>query len=271
MKKVKINNVGNAGTVLITGASSGIGLEFAHIFAKENYNLILIARSEDKLLHLSNELSEKYKINCKIIPCDLAKIGAAQEIFKRTKSLGLHVDILVNNAGFGAHGFFKNIDLKTESEMIQVNITALTELTKLFLNPMLEHGEGKILNVASTAAYQPGPLMAVYYATKAYVLSFSEALANELNGTQVSVTVLCPGPTQSGFQAAAKMGNDLKLFNSTMIADSSSVAYAGYKGLFTSQRVVIPGLSNKIGACSTKFLPRSFTASVARWLQEKRN
>ncbi|BBH52986.1 SDR family NAD(P)-dependent oxidoreductase [Fluviispira sanaruensis] len=270
MKNLNINSVGNAGNVLITGASSGIGLEFAHIFAKEKYNLLLIARSEDKLQHLANELSEKYKINCKIIACDLAKIGAAQEIYKRTKTLGIKVDILVNNAGFGAHGFFKNIDLKTETEMIQVNITSLTELTKLFLTPMLEKGSGKILNVASTAAYQPGPLMAVYYATKAYVLSFSEALANELADSGVSVTVLCPGPTQSGFQAAAQMGNDLKLFHSTMTADSSTVAYAGYKGLLSSQRVVIPGVSNKIGTYSVKFLPRSFAASVARWLQEKR-
>ena len=257
-------------TVLITGASSGIGLDFAHLFAKDGYNLVLIARSLDKLEHLSNELSEKYKVICKSISCDLSTSGAAQKLFLTTQSLGMHIDFLVNNAGFGAMGFFHEIDFKTQTNMIQVNVTALTELTHLYLKPMRDKKFGKILNVASTAAFQPGPLMTVYYATKAYVLSFSEALDNELKDSGVNVTVLCPGPTTTGFQSVAKIDTNSKIFNSKIAADSQSVALAGYKALFDSQRLIIPGLVNKIGACSAKFVPRYFATSITRWLQENR-
>jgi len=271
MKKEFNKNFESKPTALITGASSGIGLDFAHLFAKDGYNVILVARSVDKLDHLTKELIEKYEIVCNPISCDLSKPGAALELYRKTQSLGVHIDFLINNAGFGAIGFFKDIDFQTQSNMIQVNITSLTELTHVYLKPMLEKNFGRILNVASTAAFQPGPLMTVYYATKAYVLSFSAALENELKDTGVNVTTLCPGPTLTGFQSVAKIDSNSKLFNSRIVADSASVAKAGYKGLFESQRIIIPGVVNKIGVCSVKFVPRHFATRVARWLQEKRS
>lgn len=258
-------------TVLITGASSGIGLDFAHIFAKEKYDLILVARSGDKLEHLSDELTAKYGIDCCVIAHDLAKIGAAKEIFNKVKILRKKVNILINNAGFGTLGHFNEISLLTQSEMIQVNITALTELTHVFLNEMLALGGGKILNVASTAAFQPGPFMAVYYATKSYVLSFSEALANELKGKGVHVSVLCPGPTLTGFQSTAKIDDSSKIFNSKIAADAQSVAQAGFDGLMNGDTLIIPGVVNKIGVCSAKLLPRTIVTNITRWLQEKRS
>lgn len=270
MKKRFDKEINNIPTALITGASSGIGLEFAHMFAKDGYNIVLVARSIDKLEYLSAELNEKYGVVCKPIYCDLSRSGAAKEIFRKTQSLGIHIDFLVNNAGFGAIGYFKDMDIQTELNMIQVNITALTELTNIYLKPMLERKFGRILNVASTAAFQAGPLMTVYYATKAYVLSFSEALDNELKGTGVNVTTLCPGPTLSGFQATAKIDVNSKIFNSKIVQNSAFVAQEGYNALFESQRMVIPGLVNKIGVCAAKFAPRNFATFVTRWLQEKR-
>ncbi len=258
-------------TVLITGASSGIGLDFAHIFAKEGFDLVLVARSGDKLEHLAQELFNKYAINCSIIVSDLTKLGAAKEIFAKTQAMGKKIHVLINNAGFGILGIFNEIEGKTQSEMIQVNISALTELTHCYLNDMLNTGGGKILNVASTAAFQPGPFMSVYYATKAYVLSFSEALANELKGTNVQVSVLCPGPTLTGFQSTAKIGDSSKIFNTKIAANSYTVAQAGYDGLMNKEVIIIPGIVNKLGACSSKLLPRTFVTNVTRWLQEKKN
>ncbi|APJ03606.1 SDR family NAD(P)-dependent oxidoreductase [Silvanigrella aquatica] len=271
MKKDLNENSKKNLTALITGASSGIGLDFAHLFAKDGYNLILVARSGDKLDHLAKELIEKYKIFCKPISCDLAKPGAAQELFRKTQSLDVHIDFLINNAGFGAMGMFYEIDTQIQTNIIQVNIAALTELTHIYLKPMLDKKFGRILNVASTAAFQPGPLMSVYYASKAYVLSFSAALENELKGTGVNVTTLCPGPTQSGFQSVAKIDAHSKIFNSPLVSDSASVARAGYKALFDAQSIIIPGVVNKIGVCSAKFVPRQFATRVTRWLQEKRS
>jgi len=258
-------------TALITGASSGIGLEFAHLFAKDGINLVLVARSTEKLENISAELTQKYGVFCKQITCDLAKPGAALELFKKVQLLNIHIDYLVNNAGFGALGFFKDLPLQTQSDMIQVNVQTLTELTYLFVNPMIEKKYGRILNVASTAAFQPGPLMAVYYATKSYVLSFSEALSNELIGTGISITTLCPGPTQPGFQAVSKIDGNSILFNSKLTADSASVALFGYKALFNSKRIVIPGLFNHLGVCSAKIVPRAFALKLVRWLQQKRS
>lgn len=257
-------------TVLITGASSGIGLDFAHIFAKEGYNLVLVARSADKLEHLAQEIIKNYSVDCKVIPCDLAKPNAAKEVLNKTKSLGKTIDILINNAGFGVLGNFNEINSKLQAEMIHVNITALTELTHCYLNEMLLNGGGKILNVASTAAFQPGPFMSVYYATKAYVLSFSEALANELKETNIQISVLCPGPTLTGFQATAKIDDSSKIFNSKIAADSQSVAQAGFTGLMNNDVLIIPGVVNKIGVCSVKFLPRKLVTNITRWLQEKK-
>jgi short-subunit dehydrogenase len=211
-------------TALITGASSGIGLDLARLFAADGHDVVLIARSEDKLREVAQELTAKHGVVAHVIAADLAKADAPQSIFDRAPA----IDILVNNVGFGTSGKFAETDLRAELDMIQVNIAALTHLTKLFLPPMLQRGHGRFLNVASTAAFQPGPLMAVYYATKAYVLSFSEAIAEELSGTGVSVTVLCPGPTATGFQKAANLGTEalLKVMRPVSSMDVARAAIA---------------------------------------------
>ncbi|HEV7239207.1 MAG TPA: SDR family oxidoreductase [Thermoanaerobaculia bacterium] len=252
-------------TALITGASSGIGLDLAHLFAQDGHDVVLVARSEDKLHELAKELEAKHKIAADVIAVDLARPDAPARIFERAPA----IDFLVNNAGFGNSGKFAETDLQAELEMIQVNVTALTHLTKLFLPPMLQRGRGRILNVASTAAFQPGPLMAVYYATKAYVLSFSEAIAEELRGTGVTVTALCPGPVATGFQKTANLGSQtlLKLMRPV---SSMSVARTAYRALMRGQRVVIPGLKNKIGVQSIRITPRALATKVVRALQERR-
>lgn len=181
---------------------------------------------------------------------------------------GITINILVNNAGFATYGLFAETELESELKMMQLNMLTLTHLTKLFLPEMLACKTGKILNVASTAAFQPGPLMAVYYATKAYVLSFSQALANELEGTSVTVTALCPGPTESRFQARANMDNS-KLVKDKQMMDASKVAVIGYRGLINNQTVIIPGWQNKLLALIAKFLPRNLVVKIVRNMQEK--
>src|SRR5450432_952809 len=187
-------------TALITGASGGIGYELAKLFAQDHYNLVLVARSGGKLVQLADDLQREFGISVKTIALDLAAIPAPQFLFDQLQREGIPIDILVNNAAYGKFGDFSDVKLYESLGQIQLNITALTHLTKLFLGPMIEHGSGKIMNVASIAGFQPGPLMAVYYATKAYVISFSEGLANELAGSGVTVTCLCPGTTDTGFQ-----------------------------------------------------------------------
>ena len=252
-------------TALITGPSSGIGLDLAHLFAEDGHDVVLVARSEGKLRALAEELSSKHGIRATVIVADLAKPEAPREVFAAAPP----VDVLVNNAGYGLSGRFAETALRTELDMIQVNIAALTHLTKLFLPQMLERGRGRILNVASTASFQPGPLMAVYYATKAYVLSFSEAVAEELGGTGVTVTALCPGPTATGFQKTAQLGTEtlLKLMKPV---SSMDVARAGYRGLMRGQRVVIPGVKNKLGVQAIRVTPRRVATRVVRALQERR-
>jgi short-subunit dehydrogenase len=253
-------------TALITGASSGIGFDLAHLFARDGHDLVLVARSEAKLRELARVLEGRHGIRAQVIVADLARPDAPAEVWKSVTS---EVDILVNNAGYGLGGKFVDNDLITELEMIQVNIAALTHLTKLFVRPMVERGRGRIMNVASTAAFQPGPLMAVYYATKAYVLSFSEALAEELGGSGVTVTALCPGPTETGFAQAAEMTTS-RLFRMMKPASSMDVARAGYAGLLRGRRLVIPGLMNKMLAQSVRVSPRRLTTKVTRALQERR-
>jgi uncharacterized protein len=252
-------------TALITGASSGIGLDLAHLFAEDGHDVVLVARSEDKLRELAKELEAKHGIRATVIVADLAKPHAPQQIFV----VAPPVDILVNNAGYGTSGKFAETDLRAELDMIQVNLAALTHLTKLFLGPMLERRRGRILNVASTASFQPGPLMAVYYATKAYVLSFSEAIAEETRGTGVTVTALCPGPTATGFQKAANMGSEA-LLKVMRPVSSMEVARAGYRGLMRGKRIVIPGMKNKLGVQSLRVSPRAVVTKVVRALQERR-
>jgi len=254
---------------LITGASGGIGLELARIAAASRHDLILIARSEDKLTRLARELRKAHSINVEAVAADLADPLAGERLMSRLDPLGVSIDILINNAGFGLYGRFVDNPLDTELAMIQVNITALTELTKRFVVPMVARRKGRIMNVASTAAFFPGPLMAVYYATKAYVLSFSEALANELGGTGVTVTALCPGPTTSGFQAAAKL-EESRLIAGKILATSAEVARFGWDAMMKGQVVAIYGASNRAMVAATRVVPRAALRKIVRSAQERR-
>jgi len=250
---------------LVTGASGGMGLEFARLLAKDNYNLLLIARSENKLKSIASELEIQYAIKVLIQAKDLSHPSAADEIFEFTRQNNLIVDVLINNAGFGNFGFFTETAIQKEIEMIDLNIKALTMMTKLFVKEMVARGKGKILNIASTAAFQPGPLMAVYYASKAYVLSFSEALSNELQGTGVTVTTLCPGPTQTGFEKAASL-QESGLFKTMKPAIATDVALFGYKALMKGKTMVIYGWLNKLMVFANRITPRTI---IVRPLQGK--
>ena len=256
-------------TALITGASSGIGLELANVFARNGYDLVLVARREDKLLALQSTLEARYGIRAKVLCADLSEPNAPGELFDALQEEKVTIDILVNNAGFATYGEFAQTDLDTELQLLQVNIAALTHLTKLFLPPMLERKRGKILNVASIAAFQPGPLMAVYYASKAYVLSFSEALSEELDGSGVSVTCLCPGTTTSGFQERAAMQSS-KLVQGALMS-AATVANRGYRALMRGQRVSVPGTKNRLFTLAPRILPRSWSAKIVKRAQEEMN
>jgi uncharacterized protein len=261
---------GERQTALVTGASSGIGLELAREFAAGGYNLVLVARSEKKLEELAAELRDRHGVDARVLAKDLSKPQAPDELFQEAGA-PTPVDVLVNNAGFATFGPFAETDLGRELEELQVNVVALTHLTKKFLPGMLARRRGGVLNVASTAAFQPGPLMAVYYATKAYVLSFSEALAEELRGTGVTVSVLCPGPTATEFSARADM-QDSGLFKGMLaVADARSVARAGYEGFRAGKRIVIPGLLNKVGAQSIRLTPRGLATRVVKGMQARRH
>jgi short-subunit dehydrogenase len=262
-------------TALITGASFGIGMEFARIFAREGYNLVLVARNGDRLRQLASELEKAHGTRSLILATDLTEPGAAAYVLDQTTRADIQVDVLVNNAGFGQYGLFAENDLEGCLGQIQLNVTTLTHLTRLYLPAMIERAEtdrtpertpGRILNVASTAAFQPGPLMAVYFATKAYVLHFSEALANELQGTGITVTCLCPGATATEFQKRAKAtGMNLLKFGSM---DARTVAEDGYRGLIAGKPVVISGFKNWLLAQSVRFSPRRMVTAIARKTQE---
>jgi len=254
-------------TVLITGASGGIGYELAKCFAVHQYNLILVARNEAKLTDVAQQLGREFNVAVKTVPLDLSLPSAPQVLAEGLQREGLTVDILVNNAGYGKMGEFSEVSIEDSYGQMQVNIAALTLLTKLFLGPMIGRGSGKILNVASTAGFQPGPLMAVYYASKAYVISFSEALANELAKSGIRVTCLCPGPTDTGFQHRA--GNDRsRLFKQLAPMRAESVARKGYEGLMRGKTLVIPGLRNWLVAESVRWAPRKVVTALSRWISE---
>jgi short-subunit dehydrogenase len=255
-------------TALITGASSGIGLELAKIFAREGNDLVLIARNGSKLQELKNSLEKEFSIKAYIISKDLSKIDSAQEVYDEVKNKSIVIDYLINNAGFGDFGMFTETNWNKEEEMIQLNITTLTQFTKLFLKDMVLQKKGKIMNVASTAAFQPGPTMAVYYATKAYVLHFSEAIDNEVRDKGVTVTSLCPGATESGFQDAADM-QESKLVKGRKLPTSKEVAEYGFKAMMKGKRVAIHGLLNYIMANSIRFTPRTLAVKVVRLIQDK--
>jgi len=250
-------------TALITGASSGIGKELALIHAAKGDQLVLVARSENKLQELKALIEERYKVKVHLIIIDLSVTGACEAVYALTKSWNLKIDYLINNAGFGDYGFFAETDWAKENQMINLNITALTALSKFYLKDMLAQKNGKILNVASTASFQPGPTMAVYFATKAYVLSFSEALSNEVIGTGVTVTALCPGATESGFSEAAAM-TESALFKGKRLPDSKSVAEFGYTAMMKGKAVAIHGTANFILANMVRFSPRKLVTKISR-------
>ena len=254
-------------TALITGASSGIGLELARIFAREGYNLVLVARNGDRLRQLASELEKAHGARSLILATDLTEPGAAAYVLDQTTRAGLQLDVLVNNAGFGQYGRFADNDLEECLRQIQLNVTTLTHLTRLYLPGMIERKTGRILNVASTAAFQPGPLMAVYFATKAYVLHFSEALANELHGSGVTVTCLCPGATVTEFHKRAN-ATGMKLLKMGAM-DARTVAEDGYRALIAGKPVVISGFKNWLVAQSVRFSPRRLVTAIARKTQEE--
>jgi short-subunit dehydrogenase len=255
-------------TVLITGASGGIGYELAKLFAKDHHNSVLVARNGPRLRQIADELQRQFGITVTTVALDLTEPDAPRALFAQLQSDGIAVDILINNAGYGKFGEFADLPVEESLGQIQLNITALTSLTRLFLGPMLERRSGRIMNVASTAGFQPGPLMAVYYATKAYVISFSEALANELAGKGVAVTCLCPGATETDF--AARAGNDkTRLLKNLRPMDAKTVARVGYRGLLKGKTLVIPGLRNWLVAESVRFSPRKLVTAVSRWVSER--
>jgi short-subunit dehydrogenase len=253
-------------TALITGASSGIGYELSKLFAQDNYNLVIISRNKEKLEKTASEFENKYNIYVEVIPKDLAKSSSPDELLTAVKSKNIGIDVLVNNAGFATHGKFLESSLQEELDMLQVNIVSLTHLSKIFGREMSLRGGGKILNIASTAAFLPGPLMAVYYATKAYVLSFSEALSNELKESNITVTALCPGPTDTHFQDRAGISKSKLMSRNIMTA--AEVAKEGYQALKADRSIYIPGVRNKIIALGTRLVPGSISAGIARKVQE---
>ena len=256
-------------TALITGASSGIGFELAKLFAKDGWKLVLVAREKNTLQKAARELEKNYGAkNTLVIACDLSEAKTPRKIFGTLKRSKISLDALVNNAGFATYGKFTETDLQKQLQMLQVNINSLVEMTGLFLPQMLERKSGRILNLASTAAFQPGPLMAAYYASKSFVLSFSEALSEELEGSGVSVTALCPGPTWTNFQKRAGMLNSKILAGNLMSAEK--VAQIGYKGFLRGERVIVPGFANMLGTKIVKVIPRTMLTKLIRKIQEER-
>jgi uncharacterized protein len=254
-------------TAVITGASVGIGRELARLCAEDGYDLFLIARSQPQLETVAGEIRKSTNRTVEILPKDLSHPSAPREIFENISHSGARIEALINNAGFGLLGRFWELGLQQQMEMIQVNVAALTELSRLFLPGFIEQRRGRILNVASTAAFQPGPLMSVYYATKSYVVSFSAAIHNEVREYGVSVTCLCPGPTETEFQRRAG-ASSTKLFTRRHPMDAATVARTGLRAMKAGKPLVITGRLNALMAFLTRFAPMQFTASMARRLQE---
>ena len=248
-------------TALITGASGGIGLELAVLFAKDGHDLVLTARSEDKLLRIKDKLEEKYGVKCSVIPLDLARHGAAEELCEKLGDT--RIDFLVNNAGFGTNGGFFDTDFDRSKEMLELNVTSLMELSYRIGRGMRERKFGRILNVASVAAFVPGPNMAMYYATKAFVLSFSEALSAELDGTGVTVTALCPGPTKTNFESAARLTGS-RMFTMFKPAEADDVAEYGYRAMMRGKCVQLCGIQTHLINIGSRIAPRSLIRAAAK-------
>jgi short-subunit dehydrogenase len=253
-------------TVLITGASGGIGYELAKLFARNHHNLVLVARSADKLAQVATEL-QAHGITVKTIALDLAAPPAPKFLFDQVQREGVIIDVLINNAGFGIFGEFAQMPEQEILGQIDLNIRALTELTRLFLPAMVKRRSGRIMNVASTAAFQPGPLIAVYYATKAYVLSFSEAIANELRHSGVTVTCFCPGATHTDFARRAGIENSRVFKLGAMSAEK--VALDGYRAVMEGRTLAVSGVHNWVVAQANRLAPRKMATAVSRWVAEK--
>jgi short-subunit dehydrogenase len=252
---------------LITGASTGIGRELAHLAAESGYDVALVARSVGPLAAVAAEVERKTSRKAHIFPADLAQPNAAHSLIADVAQAGLTIDVLVNNAGFGLVGKFWELPADGQMQMVQLNIGALTQLTRLYLPDMIERRTGFIMNVASTAAFQPGPLMSVYYASKAYVVSFSEAVHNEAKEFGVRVTCLCPGPTRTEFDKRAGIAK-AKLFEGGNVMSAVEVAHIGWQAMRAGKPLVVAGRMNATMAFLTRFAPRQMAASMARALQE---
>ncbi|HMB25581.1 MAG: SDR family NAD(P)-dependent oxidoreductase [Chloroflexota bacterium] len=254
-------------TALITGASGGIGLELSRLFARDGYNLILVARSAEKLQTLAREVEQVHGITATALPADLSQPNSARELYRQVQAKGIQVDALVNNAGFGILEPLASSCLEDSLEMLQLNVVSLTVLTQLFLPAMIQRRSGRIMNVGSTGSFAPVPLMAVYGATKAYVLSFSEAIAEEVRGTGVTVTAFCPGVTMTGFQARSGVNEARMLLKmGTMTAEQA--ARIGYRALMRGRPVIVPGFWNSLIAFSPRLAPRSFAARTSKRMME---
>lgn len=260
MKKQKTNTP--AGCAVVTGASGGLGAELAKRFAADGYDLLAVARNAEKLTACKEEIETEYGVAVHICAADLTQESAAQDVYAYAKENGLRVTALVNNAGFGDFGAYETVEWERQRDMVQLNVLALMHLTRLFLPDMQAQKNGKILNVASIAAFQPGPLMSVYYASKAFVLSFSEALARENKGRGVTVTALCPGPILTGFEDAAKLGKS-GLFKNVKPSTPQKVAAFGYKKMQKGKAVAVHRASNRFLAFAVRLAPRSLVRNVA--------
>lgn len=253
---------------LITGASTGIGKELVKVFAKAQYNLVLVARSLDKLESLKRELQDQYKVDIHILSIDLSKKDAAKKIYDYIKNKGIKIQILINNAGFGTNGAFLENNLDKELEEVQVNVISLIELTYYIGKEMLKDSQNKpkyfykILNVGSTAGFQPGPFMNIYYSTKAFVLFFSEGLYEELKEKNILVSILCPGPVKTEFFSNANI--EKKMLTKLPMLDPEKLAHYTFKKLMKNKVIIIPGIINKIGVFSAKILPRSVVRKLTK-------
>lgn len=257
------------GGALVTGASAGIGLWLTRRMAADGWSLALTARSEAGLEAVASEVHGKHGIRTLVLPADLADPAAPGAIQAELERADFPVDFLVNNAAFGTWGPFLDQTLDSQLDMLRVNVVALTELTHRFLPAMRDQGRGRVLNVASTAAFQPGPDMAVYYASKAYVLHFSEALGHELKGSGVTVTALCPGPTVTGFQDRAGMTGS-RVGANPMMMEADSVAEAGYRGALVGKSIVVPGVANRVGSFMPRLVPRSLVRKATAFVNSPR-
>ena len=252
---------------IVTGASSGIGLEFARALAQRGHNVLLVSRSTDRLEEIATELAASHQVETYVCAVDLSKPGAGEVLFVFAREHRLSVHLLVNNAGFGLLGKFHELDWGDQIQLLRLNVEALVELTHRFLPEMIAEGSGGVINVGSMAGFTPGPLQSTYYASKAFVLSFSEGLSRELSGTGVTVTAVCPGPVQTGFQKRAGFSGGRKRINDVT---ASEVAKVGLKGWASGRRVVIPGLINKMLAVLLKIAPRRAVADSVYRIQVER-